>query len=591
MSRIDRWFRSLAVARRFSGDLAPHRWRLAAVGGFSVLVALFDLLKPWPIQWIFDGALMPAGEPRLRPVTVVALGTAALLVISVLRAVFQYQTEIGVAEVGNAVTRGMRFRIFSRLAVLSPAYHAKHKSGDLLVRLMGDVPMVTTMIVDSAVELATRALLIAGTVAVMFYLDPLLTLASFVTIPLLSGVVRWISNRIHVAVRKQRKKEGTLADFLHESIAAADTIQALGGSRHVIRRFARQNRRTARAGLKAKRLTARLAGAVESLLAAALAIVLALGAYRVLEGRLTPGELLVFVSYVRSLTKPVRSGAKNAAQVAKGTACGERILDILEEEVSIASAPGAPPAPAQPAELSFERVSFAYEDGTPALAEFTARFRRGELSALAGRSGAGKSTASLLAARIFDPAAGRVCFDGRSIAELDLESVRARVGLCMQKSVLFGESLRENLLLARPDATDEELWRSLREAGAEEFVLSLSEGLETNLGAGGVGLSGGQQSRISLARTLLRDAPILIVDEPFAGLDRPAAAHVAATLEVLARERIVIVIAHDLANLESFDRIVFLERGVAVATGRHAELARALPEYLRVVRTTAETGG
>ena len=588
MKQAGGMFEGLAVARRFTPELRPYRGSLAVVGLLSLGVALLDLLKPWPIQWIFDWALVPVGDTSMEKTTVVGLGVGALLLMTVVRSLVQYRREIMLAGVGHFVTRGLRYRIFSRLARLSPTFHAKHKSGDLLVRLMGDVPMVTTMIVDSAVEIVTRTLLIAGTIAVMLYLDPLLTFASLVTVPLLFVVVRWISRHIKVAVRKARRKEGTLADYLHESIAAVETIQALGGSEHVVRRFARENRRTERAGLKAKRLAAWLSASVESLMGVALGIVLAFGCYRVIEGHLSTGQLLVFLSYVRSLIKPIRSASKHAARIAKGTACGERILTILDEGVAVTSAVDASPAPEQPREITFEEVSFAYDDGTPALDGFTARFARGELSALVGRSGAGKTTASLLAARIFDPDRGRVCLDGVPIAGLELASLRDRVGLCMQKTVLFGDSLRENLLLARPEASEEELWRCLREAGAEDFVRSLPGGLDTNLGAAGVGLSGGQQSRISLARTLLRDAPLLIVDEPFAGLDRPAALHVAQTLEELARTRIVIVIAHDLSNLESFDQIVFLEGGRVVAAGTHTELARDLPEYLRVVRTTAE---
>ena len=279
-----------------------------------------------------------------------------------------------------------------------------------------------------------------------------------------------------------------------------------------------------------------------------------------------------------------------AKKVAKGTACGERILKVLDEENRVTSPPEAPPAPERPRELAFDGITFSYEDERAALTDFSARFRVGELAALVGRSGAGKSTAASLALRLFDPQKGHVRLDGRSLDELELNSMRERVGLCLQRTVLFGDTVRENMLLGRPEATDEEIWKALEQAGAAEFVQESPEGLDAELGAGGVGLSGGQMSRLALARTLLREARVLIVDEPFAGLDRVAAKRVSETLHKLAEERIVVVIAHDLENLELYDRIVFMERGQKVAEGSHAELLSSFPLYREVVRTSGEVG-
>jgi len=417
-------------------------------------------------------------------------------------------------------------------------------------------------------------------------------------------LVRLVSGKIRTAVRKAREKEGDLADYLHEAIAATETIQSLGGGEQVVRRFARNNRSSARADAKAGRLSARLSGLVESTLGLTAALVLVLAAYRVLGATelarasgvpnadpadygMTVGTFMVFFSYVRSLLKPLRTTSKNAARVSKGTACAERILAVLDATDMVQSAPGAAPAPEAPGELAFVDVSYSYKEGVPALDGFTADFRRGQLSALVGRSGAGKSTIAALSLRLFDPTRGEVLLDGRPLRELELESLRGRMGLAQQRTVFFGESLRENMLLGLPGASDEEVWAALQQAGAAEFVASLPEQLDTRLGSNGVGLSGGQQSRLSLARTLLRRAPVLIVDEPFAGLDLAAAKRVADTLQRLARERILVVIAHDLERLDAYDHIVFLDAGRKVAEGRHEELLRDVPLYREVVRTSA----
>jgi ATP-binding cassette subfamily B protein len=305
---------------------------------------------------------------------------------------------------------------------------------------------------------------------------------------------------------------------------------------------------------------------------------------------MTVGDFTLFFSYTRRLLKPMRATSKNTARVSKGTACGERLLVILDSEDSIKSPPGAPPAPAAPRELTFEKVTFGYTDDVPALRDFSATFKRGELSALVGRSGAGKSTIAALALRLFDPQAGEVKIDGLSLTGYDLDSVRGRMGLAQQRTAFFGESMRENMLISQPEASDEEIWVALEMSGAASFVRGLEGQLDARLGSNGVGLSGGQLSRLSLARTLLRSAPVLIVDEPFAGLDLASAKRVADTLQRLARERIVVVIAHDLERLDAYDHIVFIEEGRKVDEGRHAELLGREPLYRQIVRTSAGVG-
>ena len=587
-SRLDRWSRSYAVGRRFTVDLVPHRMRLVGVALLSVLVTAVELIKPWPIGLLFDHALIPqegSFAPDAR--TLLYWGVGAIVTIALLQALLGYARTVSLANVGHLVVRAMRFRVFAHLTRLSPAFHNKHKSGDLLMRIMGDVPMVEGMLVTASMEVFTRGLLVVGTVSVMLWVDPILTLTAFGIVPPLVWLVRWISEKIRIAVRKQRQKEGTLADYMHEALAATQTIQSLGGGEHVVRQFARSNRRTARAGLKATRLAARLSSSVEAMLGVALAAVVLFGGLRVLDRQMNPGELLVFVSYVRSLLKPVRSTSKNAARIAKGTACGERILSLLDADNPVQDAPDAIDPPRRPSTLVFEDVAYAYDGGAPALDGLNARFERGKLSALVGRSGAGKSTTTLLAQRMMDPERGRVLMDGEDLRAYRVDGVRASVGLCLQQAVFFGDSIRENLLLAAPEATDEELWAALREAGADEFLEGLPEGLDTVLGANGVGLSGGQKSRLSLARSLLRDAPILVVDEPFAGLDQMNARRVAETLAALSRERIVIVIAHDLEGIEAFDHIVFLEEGRNRGEGTHATLAAEIPSYVKTIRAVA----
>lgn len=612
--KLERWSHGFRVASRFFVDLKDFRGKIVLIFLLALVLAGLEVLRPWTIQWVVDYALQGKTKVRvgntvlfhvkLQPATIIWISGATMVLVSVGGSILGYAKEVLLSIVSSGVTRAMRYRIFSHMTRLSPGFHARHKSGDLLVRLMGDASLVTGMLVDTSLDVAQRSLNVIGTVAVMLCIDPWLTLGMGCSIPVLLVLVRVISGSIRNATRKAREKEGDLADYLHEAIAATETIQSFGGGEQVVRRFARNNRSSARADVKAGRLAARLSGLVESTLGITAAGVMVVAGYRVLsaiqaanasgipnadpaEFGMSIGTFIVFFSYVRSLLKPLRSTSKSAARFSKGTACGERILNVLEATDMVVSQPGAAQPPEAPAALSFQDVTYSYQEGVDALTGFDATFRRGELSALVGRSGAGKSTIAALALRLFDPTRGEVLLDGTSLRDFDLTGLRARMGLAQQRTVFFGESIRENMLLASPEATDEEIWAALEQSGAASFVASLPEKLEARLGSNGVGLSGGQQSRLSLARTLLRRAPILIVDEPFAGLDLQAAQRVADTLQRLARERILVVIAHDLERLDAYDHIVFLENGKKVAEGRHQELLRDVPLYREVVRTSA----
>ncbi|MFT5051011.1 MAG: ATP-binding cassette subfamily B protein [Chlamydiales bacterium] len=585
MKFIDRISGSARIARRFSPQLAGQRRELWWVAALSLSAISMEILRPWPMQWIMDRALVPTSPQELSVTTIIVIGAIAALTLASVRAVLEYASTLRLTAVGHAVTRKLREHVYRHLSELSPHFHARHKSGDLLVRLMGDVPMLRSMLVDASVLLATRCVLIVFTLAVMLALDPVLTGAALAVVPLLILCVRIFSKQLTVAVRKQRRKEGALADFLDEAISSTSLIQSLGRSEHTVHEFKRGNRRTARAGLKAARATARLQLSVEVLLGASFAVTLGFGSTRVAAGQLSLGELLVFLSYVRTLLKPVRSAAKNWARVAKGAACGERILEVLDNTDVMRDRSGVIPAPEHPAELRFAGVSHRYPDGTLALQGLDLSVRKGELTALLGPSGAGKSTLTGLVLRLFDPTDGQITLDGTDIRELDLNSLRASIGLSMQDTVLFGESVRENLLLGRLDASDEELRTALDAACALEFVEALPNGLDTELGSGGVGLSGGQSKRICLARTLLRNAPILIVDEPFAGLDHQTAEHVLRSLEQQGRDRLVVVVTHDLSTLERFPRVAFLREGRIVAQGSHTELLSSRPDYAEHCRS------
>lgn len=589
MKWLEKRLKSVQIFRAFWPQLAEHRGGLSVVALLALLGAALDILRPWTLAWIFDYAVSPSdkvlvdGQLPYNPTMVVWTGVAATLLILVGRAVVEYQCTLRTAQAGHMVTRSLRYRIFAHLTDLPLGFHAKNKSGDLLVRMMGDVPILRSMLVDSTVQLATRMVLIAGMIAVMLSEDVMLTVVVFSVAPVILFFIRSLSNRLKVAVQKQRKKEGALADFLHEAVAGVSVIQAMGRGPETVRRFARGNRRSARAGLKATRLAAGLSLTVEALLSLVFVATLAYGSVRALDGQISIGVLTVFLSYVRNLLKPIRAAAKHSQNIARGTACGERILEILDAEISIASKPDAPPAPEVPQRLEYDHVTYGYVKDEPVLRDFHVAFQRGEVVGVFGKSGAGKSTMASLAVRLADPQEGAVRLDGQDLRDLELESLRERFGMCMQETTLFGESIRENLMLASPEATDEQLFEACDDAAAAGFIADLPDGLDTVLDTAGGGLSGGQRRRISLARTLLRGSPVLIVDEPFSGLDRATVNHVRDSLVKAADHGIVIVICHEQEHLGVFDRVVFVHDGRALDSGTHDELVHRCAEYREVL--------
>jgi len=583
----ERLRQSMALYLRFAELLREHRFTMVLVLALVLATVALELLKPWPIQWIIDSALI--GEPTgsLTRGDIILRGALMAAALVALDVVLDYWAAIKTAEIGQSVVRRLRGDLFAHLLRLSPKFHARHKTGDLLVRIMGDVPLVRTVLVDSSVAMASRVLLVLGTVIAMAWVDWRTTLVVLAVVPAFLLVLRVFSKRLTIQSRKQREKEGELADSVHESLSATPTLQALGTEEEVGHMFARQNRRSARAELKSARLSARMGGSMELLFGVCTAAALWVGSTRVAEGALSTGELLVFVAYVRSLLKPVRATSKHSERWSKGIACAERLSTILDEPIAIVSGAEAIQPAARPQTLQFVDVRFAYEGQVEALRGFSATFERGQLAGLFGRSGSGKSTVAALTARLYDPDDGEVLLDGVDLRKHDLPSLRASSALALQENVLFGMSLRDNLLLGKSDATDDELHAALWAAGAADFVARLPQGLDTELGSSGTGLSGGERRRLCLARTLLRPAPVLVVDEPFAGLDAVAVEVVMRTLRERSQDSIVIVIAHDLDRLDRFDTIVYIEHGVVRDAGRHHELQARCTSYRESIRSMA----
>jgi len=585
------------ILRHFWPQVRKHR--LLIVGSWTALLAEVGLrlLEPWPLKVLFDTLF--ARERRVyrvslfdifEPTTLVTMAAGAIVAVTALRALAAYWNTIGFAKLGNRVLTQVRTQLYRHVQYLSLSFHTAARTGDLVVRVISDVGMLQDVVVTALLPMLAKLFILAGMMALMFYINWQLSLIALAVFPLFWLRTITIGRRIREVARKQRQREGLMAATAAESIGAIKTVQALSLESSFEKVFASQNEKNLKQDIKGKRLAASLERSVDVLTAVAGALVLWYGARLVMLKELTPGDLLVFLAYLKNSFRPIQDFAKYTGRLGKATAAGERILDLLERVPDVRDLPHAIKAPVLRGEVRFESVTFAYERGQRVLQGIDLRVMPGQSVALVGPSGGGKTTLVGLILRLYDPSEGRVLLDGQDIREFTLESLRAQISVVLQDNLLFAASVRDNIACGAPAATMEEVEAAARLANAHDFIQALPQGYDTILGERGVTVSQGQRQRIAIARAAIRNAPILILDEPTAALDTQ---NEEAVLEALARlnhDRTTFLITHNLQQAAHADLILYLEAGQILECGSHEELLRANNRYAAMRRFQSEAG-
>ncbi|PYN81321.1 MAG: hypothetical protein DMD97_02420, partial [Candidatus Rokuibacteriota bacterium] len=586
-----RWRRLSRLVYYFRYDLRHVRGELTLALVCTLGTTLTVLARPWPLKIVFDYALIPKHRSRWAlpfdikgygPMGVATVSCALLLAIALLWGLFSYYQSYLLASAGQRLTYTVRRRFFAHLQRLSLSVHAAHRTGDLVLRATGDTNMLREMLVESALIILSEFLVVFAMLGVMFWMDWQLTTVSLAVLPLMTLTAFRFSHELREAVRLQRQRDGRMASLLSEVLHAITVVQAFGRQTHEDERFADFNKRSLKQGLRAVRLEAGLERTVEVLVAIGTGGVVWFGVRRVLEGYLTPGDLLVFTGYLASMYKPLRRVARLTARLSKATVCGERVADILAIEERVKEHKSARPAPAFAGEVSFHGVHFHYRPRRPVLCDVTLRVQPGQLVGVVGPNGAGKSTLLGLIPRLYDPVDGKIRIDRESIQDFTLDTLREQIGIVLQQPILFGATIRENIAYGKPDATMEEIVAVARAADVHDFIAGLPDGYDTVIAEGGVTLSGGQRQKIAIARAIIKDPPILLLDEPTTALDAESAAEVNATLERLRRGKTALRVAHRLEEVAGADLIVVLYDGRIIEKGTHVELAATGGWYQKI---------
>jgi ATP-binding cassette, subfamily B, bacterial len=560
------------VARRILPYMRAHWPRLMWPLVLAMLISACELLKPWPLKIVIDSVL--GGHP-LPWQWAEGWSSSAVLLIACLALVGLYAVlgalhmlnNYTTVDVGQRLATDLRSAVYAHLHQLSLAFHGRSRVGDLLYRVTADTLALQSLTVSCLFPTATAAILLVGMLMVMLQLDPILTVLALAVCPALFAVIARLDGRVMRAAGRVRESESEVYAVVQRAMSAMRLIQAFAREEDEHRRFMTASGQSFAAALKLHTLQTFYGFVISMVIALGTAAVVWVGARHVLDGTLSVGSLVIFVSYLAALYTPINSMFQTWGLARTATVGVQRVFDLLDVERDIADGSRDFPARGARGQVTFDRVAFQYADGHPVLRDISLRVQPGQTVAIVGATGAGKSTLLSLLPRFYDATGGRILVDGVDVREYRLASLRSQMAMVLQPPLVLPTSVRDNIALGRPEATLDDVIAAARLARIHDTIRALPNGYNTVVGEQGVTLSEGEKQRITIARALLREAPILILDEPTSAMDPETEALFLEGLERLGTGRTTFVIAHRLSTVRKADLIVVLRDGRIVEQG------------------------
>lgn len=561
---------------RLLSYVRPYWLQLGIAGVAMLVVSLATLVLPAVAGSLIDTVFVKKDSAALNQIAI------GLIFVFLLQAVAMFTQNYFLTWTGERVVADLRRIIYTHLQKLSLGFFNERRTGELMSRLTNDVTLVQNAVTGNVISMLQALVTLVGGLFLIVTKDWHLTLLIVALIPILMGVAIVFGRRVRKLSEEVQKEIGESTTVLEETISNEKTVKAFAREEYEINRYNFRVNRIFKLAMQRTRFGATF-GAVMSFLAfGSIAAVLWYGGTLVLEGRLSPGDLVSFLIYMGVVAAPVGQLTGLYTQFQQALGGASRLFDLLDTEPDVADVPNAQPLPVVDGWLKFEQVNFDYDEKTQVLRNLSFEAEPGKVVALVGPSGAGKTTIANLIPRFYDPIAGRITLDGHDIKLVQSVSLREQIGIVPQEPVLFGVSIRENIAYGRLDATDAEVAEAAQAANAAEFIERLPEGYATMVGERGVKLSGGQRQRIAIARAILRNPRILVLDEATSSLDNESESLVQEALERLMKNRTTVVIAHRLSTIENADKIVVIEAGQVVEQGSHAELMEREGLYYRL---------